>query len=425
MGHEDTWGDKECGAVATGRRAVPARGGVGVRPLVVAGKELKTYLLDVQALFFSLALPLLLVGLMVAAFGGQDEFHATAYVVNLDRGEVGADLVARLDAAPGIDVKLLDEGTAARRLDRSQILCAIVIPPGFSDDVKAGRPPELIIRRRGTGGREGQIVTSYALGLTREVAGEHLVAGRVIEVLAGMGRPAARETVDARVAALFAEARAEPPVEVVEEAVGARAEPVAIYLPGLVSMFALFSLTLVSVGIVEERKKGTLERLMTTRLTRGELLTGMWLGSIGRGLLQILFLLGVAWPIFRIFTPASFARVVAFSALVVVSAAGIGLVIAALARTAEQANWIAVFFTMVMTTLGGSFFDVSGARGVLGVASRLTYNFWANDGLRRLIARGETLASPAVLTDMAVLAGIAVVSWAVAAAFFRVRADER
>jgi hypothetical protein len=134
-------------------------------------------------------------------------------------------------------VELLGEGVAARRLERSQILCVIVIPPGFSDDVKAGRPPELIIRRRGTGGREGQIVTSYALGLAREVAGEHLVAGRVAEVLAGMGRPVARETVDARVAALFEEARVEPPVAVVEEAVGARAEPVTIYLPGLVSMW--------------------------------------------------------------------------------------------------------------------------------------------------------------------------------------------
>lgn len=401
------------------------RGGIGVRPLAVAAKELKTYLLDVQALSFSLALPLFLVGLMVAGFGGQEQFSATAYVVNGDRGEVGADLVARLDSVPGIDVELLDEPTARERLDRSRILYAVVIPPGFSEDIRAGRTPELVVRTRGTGGREGQIVASYAVGVAREVAGEHLVARQVSQALAAMGRPVARDVIDARVAALFDEARTNPPVTVAEEAVGARPEPVALYLPGLVTMFVLFSLTMGSVSVVEERKKGTLERLMTTHLTQGELLSGIWLGSVGRGLVQVLFLFGVAWPIFRIFTPVSFVRVLAFATVGVVSAAGLGMVIAALVRTAEQANWAGVFVTMVMTTLGGSFFDVSGARGVLGVLSRLTYNYWANDGLRRLITRGETLGSAALLTDMAVLLGVAVVGWAIAAAFFRVRGDER
>jgi ABC-2 type transport system permease protein len=240
-----------------------------------------------------------------------------------------------------------------------------------------------------------------------------------------MGRPVPRPEVDATVAALFARMREDPPLTVVEETVGARPDAVAIFLPGLVTMFTLFSITLTSVNIVNERKNGTLERLMTTRLTRGELMTGSWLGSLGRGLVQVVLFFSLAALVFRIFTPGSFLAVLAFSAVAVASVAGLGLVIASLSRTADQANWTAVFLTMVMSVLGGSFFEVSGSTGVVDVLSRLTYNFWANDGLRRIIVRGESLASPAILQDMAVLLGIAVLGWAVALAFFRLRGDER
>jgi len=398
---------------------------LGRRPLALAGKELKVFFLDAQMLFFSLALPLVLVFLMVATFGGQTQFRATAYVVNLDLGESGAEFVKRLGAVPELTVEVLDEASAARRLDHSNILSLLVIGPDFSEKLAAGESPEIVVRRRGTGGTEGQIVTSYAAGVARELAGEHTVADRVSQVLAAMGRPVPRPEVDVTVAALFARMREDPPLTVVEETVGARPDAVAIFLPGLVTMFTLFSITLTSVNIVNERKNGTLERLMTTRLTRGELMTGSWLGSLGRGLVQVVLFFSLAALVFRIFTPGSFLAVLAFSAVAVASVAGLGLVIASLSRTADQANWTAVFLTMVMSVLGGSFFEVSGSTGVVDVLSRLTYNFWANDGLRRIIVRGESLASPAILQDMAVLLGIAVLGWAVALAFFRLRGDER
>ncbi|RJQ06675.1 MAG: ABC transporter permease [Bacillota bacterium] len=391
-------------------------------PFVIAGKELKLFIKDTQMLFFSLALPVVLIFLMVATFGAQARFHATAYVVNLDRGGRGEELVDRLSAIPELTVEVLDEATADSRLATSEIVNAIILPPGFSEAVAAGRA-QIEVRRRGAGGTEGQIAVSYAAAIARELAGECLVAERVKAVLAGMGTFVPGPTVDARVSELFAGSRDNPRITVTEETVGGRPEPVVVFLPGLVTMVTLFSITLGAVGIVEERKKGTLERLMTTRLTRGEFLAGQWLGTLSKGLLQVVFLFGLAWVAFRIFTPASFAALLAFGVIAIVSVSGLGLVIAAISKTPEQANWIAVFFTMIMTVLGGSFFDVSGAKGALAVLSRLTYNFWANDGLRRIIVKGESLTSPAILTDITVLLALAAASWVVAILFFRLRGD--
>lgn len=398
---------------------------VSDRPLAVAGKDLKLFFKDPIALFFGLALPLVLIVLMVGTFGGQTQFNATAYVVNLDQGTKGADFVQRLDAIPGVTVELVDQASAEKRLNDSNILSLIVIGSDFSARLDAGEPPTLTIRQRGTGGTEGQVVNAYALGVARAIAGERLLASQVSGILASIGKPTDLATVRAKVEELYAETAAAPPVTVTDEAIGGRPEAAAIFLPGLVTMFTAFAISLTAVGMVEERKKGTLERLMATRLSRGELLAGTWLGNFGRGMVQLVFLFGLAWAFLGIFTPASFGAVLVFGMVAVASVSGLGLVIAAISRTPEQANWIAVFATMIMTVLGGSFFETTGSTGVLSVLTRLTYNFWANDGFRRIILKGEGLTGTGIGKDLVVLVGIGVVSWVLALAFFRLRGDDK
>ena len=402
------------------------RGDFGRRPFAYAGKEMKVYFRDAQVLFFSLALPLVLVVLMVATFGGTSRFHTDAYVVNLDRGGLaGAELVTRLTAVPELTVETLSEEEATQRLDDANIYNVVFIPEDFTAKLTSGETPRLVLRQRGMGNTEGQIVNSFVAGLAREIAGEYLVSRKVGQTLAAMGRPRPQAVVDAKVGSLFETAKADPPVRVEEQVVGVRSDPVAIFLPGLVTMFTLFAVSMGSIAIVEERKKGTMERLMATRLTRVELLAGTWLGAAGRGAVQVVFLFGLAWAAFRIFTPVSFLSVVVVALAGVLSISAVGLIIAAISRTPDQANWTGVFLTMIMSFLGGSFFDIAATKGTLAVLSRLTYNFWANDALRRLIVRGETLASPGVIRDLLVLMGIGAAGWLVALLLFRMRGDAK
>ncbi len=395
------------------------------RVMALAGRDIKMYFQDAQMLFFSVALPLVLVFLMVASFGGQTSFNVKAYVVNLDRGEKGAEFVERLSAISELTVEVLGQADAEKRLADSSITSYIAVDPAFSDQVAAGESPSLLVRQRGTGGTEGQIAVSYASAVARELAGESRVVRQVGGILATLGKPVPASEARAKVLSLFEETKADPPVGVVEEVVGSRPEPVAIYLPGLVTMFTLFAVSLSSMSLVEDRKRGMLERLMTTRLSRGELLSGTGIGTLVRGLVQIVVLFGLSWAFFRLFTPGSFVAVLVFGAIAVASVSGVGLVIATFANTPEQANWVGVFFTMLMTVVGGSFFDTTAAKGILGYLTRLTYNFWANDGFRRIILKSEPLSSPAILKDIAVLAGIGVVSWVIALAFFRLRGDDK
>ena len=175
------------------------------RILALAGKELKVFFADFQQLFFSLALPVVMVLVMTAAFGGETSFHATAYVVNLDRGSLGSELVSRLDEQPEIDVELLEQETADERQGRSQVLSVIVIGPDFTEQLEAGRSPNLTIRRRGTGGDEGQIAASCAIAVAHQLVSERLTVARARAVLSGMGVDIPEGAVRQKVSALYAE----------------------------------------------------------------------------------------------------------------------------------------------------------------------------------------------------------------------------
>ena len=87
---------------------------------------------------------------------------------------------------------------------------------------------------------------------------------------------------------------------------GSSPDPVNQFLPGIMTMFVLFAVNLTAQALVEERRKGTLERLLATRLKVGELFIGKFLAYTARGFIQTLILLLLAYAVFRLFTPLSF-----------------------------------------------------------------------------------------------------------------------
>ena len=119
------------------------------------------------------------------------------------------------------------------------------------------------------------------------------------------------------------------------------------------TIFVLFAITLSARAIVEERKKGTLERLLTMRLSVGQLFMGKYLASVLRGFVQTFMLLILTYVVFRLFTPISFVETLVVALVFSAAGGALGLVIASVSRTEDQATWIAVFFTMALTMLGG------------------------------------------------------------------------
>ena len=384
------------------------------KALLITLNEVRLYLQDKGDLAFSLLLPILTFAFMFGAFGGETMFKTTANIVDEDGGIYSQQLIEKLDDFDGVSIDLLSPQDADAKLERSDILLALYIPSGFSDNLTSGGKTGLVFRQRGNGGLEGQILASIIHSAAAEINQEFQVLHRVQANLEDEQIP--ESEIELTVQSLLEEEREQPSVGVTEETVGGSTEFINQYLPGIITMYVLFAISVSAQTIVEERRRGTLERLLTTRLSAGELFLGKFISNIARGFIQTLILLALAYAVFQMFTPLSFLACLVISFVFAAASSAVGMIIAAISRTTEAANWIGVVVTMFMVMMGNTFFQIP-EESVLGTFGKISLNTYANEAYNTIIAQEGSLGE--VWFPLVILAAVAVVGLIISRMIFR------
>jgi ABC-type multidrug transport system permease subunit len=192
---------------------------------------------------------------------------------------------------------------------------------------------------------------------------------------------------------------------------------VSFYAAGIGVMFLLFSVSGASGSLLDEVDSGTLDRVLSTRVGMGGLLTGKWLFISLLGMLQltVMFLWGrVAFGLDLFHHLPGFVVMTAFTAA---AAAGFGLLLATLARTRAQLSGMATIVILTMSSLGGSMFPRFLMSETMQKLGLLTFNAWALDGYLKVFWRNAAIRQlwPQVL----VLAGLTAVFLGLARTFAR------
>jgi ABC-2 type transport system permease protein len=385
------------------------------KALYIMLKEVRDFLQDKGDLAFSLLLPVLIFGLMYGAFGSNLQFNGTAHIVNQDEGGIySTELIQRLKAYTGVTVQQLSPEQADSKLERSAIQMAVYIPPGFSSDLASSKPVGIVFKQRGNGGTEGQIISSLVQGVAQYIEQEILIKQKVSSDLAGTG--ASPEQIDVAVQQFLSQEENSPSVATTERTVGSSPDAINQFLPGILTMFVLFAINMTAQSMVAERRRGTLERLLTTRLKTGELFAGKFMAYLSRGFIQTLVLLLLAYAVFSIFTPISFLEAMVVALVFSAVCSAIGLIISSVSKTQNQAIWISVFFTMLMVMLSGTFVPVT--EGTLfGTLSHFSINTYANDAFRTLISLNGSLGD--IQAEIYVMAGVAIAGLLLSRLLFR------
>jgi ABC-2 type transport system permease protein len=201
-------------------------------------------------------------------------------------------------------------------------------------------------------------------------------------------------------------------------------DPIISFAPAIVGFFAYFFVyVLTGVSFLRERTGGTLERLLATPVTRGEIVLGYTLGFGLFATAQVALLL--AWTLGTVQVPAigplpAFAiglgiqmagsPLLAFLAvlLLAVGAVSLGIFLSTFARTELQ---IIQFIPIVLAPqflLSGVLFPVSTLPSVLKPLVALMPLGYAVDALRQVFIRGADLSVGALQGDLLVLALVAV-----------------
>ena len=214
-------------------------------------------------------------------------------------------------------------------------------------------------------------------------------------------------------------------------------DPITTFAPAIVGFFAYFFVyILTGVSFLRERTGGTLERLLATPVTRGEVVIGYTLGFGLFATIQVAVLM--LWALGSLNVPA-FGPLPSFSIglgvavngspllaflvvlLLAVGAVSLGIFLSTFARTELQ---IIQFIPIVLAPqflLSGVLFPVSSLPSILQPVVAIMPLNYAVDGLRQVFIRGADLGVPALQLDLAVLAIVAAFFAMIAA--FTIRRD--
>jgi len=199
-------------------------------------------------------------------------------------------------------------------------------------------------------------------------------------------------------------------------------EPGARYVdflvPGLLGM-NLMSAGMWGIGyvIVEMRSKKLLKRMVATPMRRSDFMLSF--------VLMRLFFLAVEVPVFVGFAVLAFGvpvrgpllALAGVSTLGALAFSGLGLLVASRARNIQTVSGLINLVMMPMFILSGVFFSPENFPRAMQPAIRALPLTALNDGLRAVMNEGAGLA--AVAPQSALLAGVAVVSFALALRLFR------
>lgn len=278
-------------------------------------------------------------------------------VFDESRTQQSRELVRKLEATDNFVAtsQAKSYGEAVRMIDRGDVRAAIVIPEDYARRLKRGRPAtvQLIVDASDPNTSQNAIAAAQLVGKQQNIA---LLVAR-----AGGAARSGPPPVDVRIRPLYNPAL----------------KSSIFIVPGIIGMIlSITMLIITSMSIVREREFGTMEQLIVTPITRGELMLGKISPYVLVGYAQVTVVLILGRLIFGMPVVGSLLLVYAITFLFIVANLGLGLFISTLVRSQTQAMQASFFFVLPNVLLSGFMFPREGMPPVareIGLAFPLTY----------------------------------------------------
>jgi len=404
-----------------------------MRVLDLTMKDLAHLVRDWKTALFLFAMPMIFTLLFGFVFsGGGDDPRLPVGVLDMDEnGALSARLVELMRASDVIRPVVTgdsDTEALAGQVADGDLAAAVIVPAGYSADVLAGASPPLRV-----------IVDAESeAGVTIET-NVRAVANRLLSAVqsARLTVKALAETAPDRYADAFAREAAlqdamntaiaaweDPPFTVKEASTGETAEgefagsSFAHSSAGMMAQFAIAGLIGAAEIIVTERKTRTLQRLLTTTLSRAQVISGHFLAIYVMVVLQLSILAVFGQLVFDVrYFNAPGATLVMIGAFAFFTAA-LGMLIGAVAKTEDQVVIFAMLPMFVLSALGGAWVPLEFTGETFQTIGHFTPLAWAIDGLKNITVRG--LGLNAVLQPSLILLGFGALCFIVAVWQFHV-----
>ena len=227
-----------------------------------------------------------------------------------------------------------------QKLDKGNIILALVIPKDFSKKIQRRETSPVQAIFNGSDGNTASIVAGYVAKIVQDYAQNIVLntmdkSGRKI-ILVGRIEPEIRVWYNPQLLTRH------------------------FMVPGIVGLLlSIITLILTSLGIVKEKEIGTLEQLIVTPIKPWQLIIGKLVPFVILGFVAVVIVLTAMTYIFDIPVRGSVPFLFLCSLFYILSTLGLGLFVSTISKTQQQAMMIAIFGIMMpMVYLSGFAFPI-------------------------------------------------------------------
>ena len=363
--------------------------------LRIAQKDLTQRIRDRSVFLWGIVAPFGLAAIFSLLFGPITEFSVSFAVADLDQTPLSRSFVDQLQFLEEDGVVTLeiadDAATAEDLVDGGGVDAAFVIPDGFAAGVTAGSEASVEVIGNVDSAIAGQVAQSFAAGFAGEI---NTVGAAACTALVASGESCAQNPALGVLAeaALSDPAFQQNPAALTDSPAASKELSVeTFYSAGMAILFLFLTVQFGVLGLLEERQNGTMARLLASPISSRTIVVGKALTSFALGIVSMTVVVAGT----TLLLGASWGNSLGVAVLVlagVIAAMGIMFVVAAFARTPEQASNLQSIIAFVLALLGGVFFPISQVGGIVESLSLLTPHAWFLRGLGDLAAGGSVTA---------------------------------
>jgi ABC-2 type transport system permease protein len=394
---------------------------------------------DRGALALSFILPIGFFSIFAVIFGGQRDTtpKISVLVVDEDHSAASQSLVRGLEREGSLRVKTKPEpkqgteqpeytaATAEAAVKAGTAPLALIIPHGFGENpISFGAPNPNQPTIRLLKDSSDMIAPQVVAGLLQKVAMTSMpdtmaeqglkymdqyaggfTAEQKQKIDAGLEKLRERESAGQQ--ASSADSNRGMPIPVTtRDVVGENKnnKMVSFYAAAIGVMFLLFTASGAGGSLLDEAESGTLDRVLSTRVTMGTLLAGKLCFCVLLAFAQLVVMFTWAWLVFKVDFPGHIPGFVIMGISTAFAVGAFGMVLASICRTRAQLGPLSTLVILLMSSIGGSMFPRYFMSEAMQKAGLLTINAWAIDGFTKVFWRDEPISHlwPQVLVLLAI-----------------------
>lgn len=386
----------------------------------IALKDLIVILRDRKALAIMLIMPAVIMLILGSALGPMFEdtiaFEKFSIaVVDKDESQNSQYFyqnVLRGQMADMFDTFVVKEEKAEEMLKKEIVPSLIIIPEGFHEDISNNRPVNIVVKSSVNDQYKTSIVKTvvegYAKGFSRSTAVAVALEDTLKDKLSKIERPFRNMSYRDALMMDFGSKLENNLIEFSKDnqEKNKTVTGMQYYCAAMLVMFVLFGVSNGVRNMTEERQTRTLGRLITTSAGKVTVIAGKFLGLMFITITQALVLITFTSLIYRVNWGNSVLGILIVTISCVFAASGLGMMIAAIAKTAKTVEGISQLVIQLFTILGGGMIPVYVMPDAVKNMAKVTVNWWAVNGYYDLMLGSgvvEVLPYCAVMVLMGII----------------------